>query len=718
MNTNSLLTISFSRMTGRLEQPAIDAHADAKPARRIRSIPSVTPSQRLKKNTETVMQVDVPEWRPTLEESLKCSGIRIVADTLDYDVLMRRPAASGMNLEVAMQKIGRDAHGGYQLYAAIKKTLDLFEAKNIFKNLVENDPQWSYIIRSVAYQLLVDLGAMMMDRISGHHFTTFIIDPCVLSLATDSDSKNPAFDNPQIVRNVVDEAKWFRELLELAEVDHSRIVFDIPATKIGVLAASILEREGIHTNLCMISGLMHAITCAKMRPYCITIDVASILSWYEKTASDKGVSIPGNLEGEALLDHPGIVAIQSIVRYYQLHSIPTKIAGRNFRTVHELSLLGHEFFALFLSQDMIQECRRTRLPFYLPRNPSDKPLTFDHPKDSLPIASQAALAAPPFPQVKIDPDQVLNDPDFYKPNFDWLNSDFSTPHPAFPSPDKLFSSITLGSLDTMKRQSVELTSRILEELEHQIHLRVTPPTELYDTRCENSIWNDFARYYGCTPPPSSSRAGGKPGDPLPRVSQPGSKKKKQSLQELGKGLPASNPSSATQIVSPKPRRPLRRPSSRKEKRQLDLERSSTPSPESTSGKMIDAEAQTIPEFASDEEITRIIALTFGANLLNVRGTEEEQAHARQEMARLVRDAFATTSSLSTVGTSTTPPRKPSQAATSPPAVDTVELSKGKQQVLAFNAALEERTRMKEKENAATKDNKTVGGGLVEGVDYF
>ncbi|KAJ3999036.1 hypothetical protein F5050DRAFT_1087199 [Lentinula boryana] len=687
-------------------------NADLKPARPTRSLPSVPPSQRLKSQQQ--MQMDAPEWRPTLAQSLKISRIRVITETLDYETLKRRPRASGLTPEVVFQIITKNQSGEYQLFAAIQKMLDLYESRDILKDVLQEDPHLKLLVNRVFNQLVADIGVAMMDEVPDQHFT--FIDPCTALPASDLDSKKEEHLRyyELAISQIVDQAELLHFLIGNAGGDQSRVVIGIPATQIGLLAASLLEMSGIHTNLYLVSGLIHAIACAKMRPYCITIDVASVLSWYEQSGAEKGAIIPGNLEGEALLEHPGVIAIQSIVRYYKLHSIPTKIIGRNFRNVHELSLFGHEFFALFLSQSMMDEAHQVRLPFYIPSITASRQMYSERTRHDRSVPSEAARAAPTFSSAVTSSMQGdLETPEYYKLDSDWLYSSRSMnpPHPAFPSSDILFSSITLASLSATNVQMEKLNQVIQTRARYWVELRVLPLAELYDRRRKSGIWNDVGERYGCTPPAPPLSADVKQRD---NVSSSTELKKKNTMKDLGRGLPTPKPSKPTPIASPKPRRPpLRRPSSCR----TNKVPASNPTLDHSTTATTTTQTQTISGgYASDEEVEKIIALTFGAHMLRVCGTEEEKAQSEQEATRLLKDAFSGTlpspmeqNTLVHDGTSS------SQIQIQ---VGQTGLSKGKQQVLALTALLKAREESEHKGDSGTKGTKAVQGNMVEGVDFF
>ncbi|KAJ4486837.1 hypothetical protein C8R41DRAFT_921220 [Lentinula lateritia] len=688
-----------------------DSTSCNKPARTIRSLPAVPPSKRLK--LQQIQVVDVPEWRPTLHESIRLSGIPIIAETTDYDTLLeRRSNSSGLNPEVALQTIRKDRNGEYHLFSATQKVVDSYEKYHLTKNPLQRDPEMLFIGIHVFYQLLVEIGVTMMDYAPGPHFT--FIDPRLalvkLGHGERDTSDRPSNTTSLALQVIVEHAKELLTKFVTAGVDQSRVTIGIPATKIGVLAAAMLERSGISTNLYSVSGLMHAIACAEARPCYITIDVASVLSWYERLAAQDDVAISDNLEGEALLDHPGIVAIQSILKYYRLHSISTKIVGGNFRTAHEISILGHEFDALSLSQNRMDDLRTAYLPFCASSFASTR-----HPQsaDNLAqgsAASDIARAAPKFPTAMAVSLQLSKDNSVsYAFNYDWLHSEafMNLAHPASPCPAIILASITLTAVGALKVQMENIHEVTQNSALDRVELRILPLEELYARRRAQGIRNDLGERYGCridTAPATPSSAGQNRGSgPV--------LKKKHSLKDLGKGSPASiSPSS---VASPLPRRPpLRRSSTHA--REKSSVRSTTPGP-STSPVLIEGKSTTGPgRYASDEEVAKIIALTFGACMLGIRGIDKEDTRSGGKTANPMKNPFssdsasplgsnASTDGLSTVGTSHH---------------GRVELSLGQRRVLALSAAIKEREEMKRKAALEGKSQKVVQANMVEGIDFF
>jgi len=184
-------------------------------------------------------------------------------------------------------------------------------------------------------RFLVELGNATMDRVTGPHLT--FVDP------------RHHGDSSAMVKN----ARRLISLFQESGVGRDQIVVSIPATEQGISAAKELESTyGIQTNLVLVSSLIHAAACAEAGATSAAIAVGPLLDWHERRRKTNYRN---------LRNHPGIETIQSIVAYFKLHKIKTKLIGTNFRGLSEICLLG-ELDAIALSKEQIEGLRWSQLP--------------------------------------------------------------------------------------------------------------------------------------------------------------------------------------------------------------------------------------------------------------------------------------------------------------------------------------------------------------------
>jgi len=115
----------------------------------------------------------------------------------------------------------------------------------------------------------------------------------------------------------------------------------IPATEAGIYATQQLQKDGINVNLCYVTSLIHAVACAEAKAIAISVSVGPV-------RIHRTIATTPLISGTKLLEmyerrrktvypdpskHPGIETVQSILAYFKLHGIRTKVIGTRFRTV-------------------------------------------------------------------------------------------------------------------------------------------------------------------------------------------------------------------------------------------------------------------------------------------------------------------------------------------------------------------------------------------------
>lgn len=118
---------------------------------------------------------------------------------------------------------------------------------------------------------------------------------------------------------------------EAAGVSRERILIKIAATWEGIMAAKVLEQEGIHTNLTLVFGLHQAVACGENGIQLISPFVGRILDWYKK---DTGT------ESYAPAEDPGVISVTNIFNYFKKFGLKTEVMGASFRNVDEITELA------------------------------------------------------------------------------------------------------------------------------------------------------------------------------------------------------------------------------------------------------------------------------------------------------------------------------------------------------------------------------------------
>lgn len=135
------------------------------------------------------------------------------------------------------------------------------------------------------------------------------------------------------------------ELYEKARISRERILIKIASTWEGIIAAEILEKEGIHCNLTLLFSLPQAVRCAEAGVTLISPFVGRILDWYKK---DKGVSEISPSED------PGVLSVTDIYNYYKKFGYSTQVMGASFRNTGEIiELAGCDL--LTISPSLLKE---------------------------------------------------------------------------------------------------------------------------------------------------------------------------------------------------------------------------------------------------------------------------------------------------------------------------------------------------------------------------
>ncbi|MGC9150338.1 MAG: transaldolase [Microbacter sp.] len=147
----------------------------------------------------------------------------------------------------------------------------------------------------------------------------------------------------------IDRARSLIELYETAGVSRERILIKIASTWEGILAAEVLEKEGIHCNLTLLFSKVQAVQCADAGVTLISPFVGRILDWHKK---NRGVDSIDPRED------PGVQSVTAIYNYYKKFNYQTVVMGASFRNIGEIiELAGCDY--LTISPTLLHELQST-----------------------------------------------------------------------------------------------------------------------------------------------------------------------------------------------------------------------------------------------------------------------------------------------------------------------------------------------------------------------
>lgn len=225
---------------------------------------------------------------------------RVVADTGDFESMkayLPVDATTNPSLIYASAKDEKYRH----LAAAAAR-----EAKILSKNPAE---QLSLCLDRVAVNFGLEILKIVPGRVS-----------------TEVDARL-SFDT----EGSIAKARELIRLYEAAGISRNRILIKIAATWEGVLAAEVLEKEGIHCNLTLLFSEIQAIACAEAGVTLISPFVGRILDWHKK---ENGFSNTNAAED------PGVVSVTGIFNYYKKFGYKTEVMGASFRNKGEITALA------------------------------------------------------------------------------------------------------------------------------------------------------------------------------------------------------------------------------------------------------------------------------------------------------------------------------------------------------------------------------------------
>ncbi|KAI0649865.1 aldolase [Trametes meyenii] len=269
---------------------------------------------------------------PPLWRALETKRKVVVAETLDYELLDTLPYGASMVTPSKLREGLLTPDTAYHAWVGAKRAIE--------KRCVR-DGEWDLasIMNEALRFYLVELGASMLDRVDGPHYT--FVDPRL-------------HDDPcAMVKHALRLVRLFAE----KGYGRERIVVTIPATEAGVQAARTLEnKHHVQTNLSLVSGLAHAAVCAEAGATCLTLCYRELSdACGRKTTS----SNPFVRAWDAFNSPPKRLAeevIQATTAYLNLHKLPSAILVANLHGVSDAERLG-EFDAVAFTADQSLKAR-------------------------------------------------------------------------------------------------------------------------------------------------------------------------------------------------------------------------------------------------------------------------------------------------------------------------------------------------------------------------
>lgn len=132
-------------------------------------------------------------------------------------------------------------------------------------------------------------------------------------------------------QKTIEKARSLIAQYEAAGISKERVLVKIAATWEGIIAANVLEREGIHCNMTLLFGFHQAVACAMVNATLVSPFVGRILDWHKK-ATGKEEYTPDK--------DPGVMSVTKIFNYFKKFEHDTEIMGASFRNLDEILALA------------------------------------------------------------------------------------------------------------------------------------------------------------------------------------------------------------------------------------------------------------------------------------------------------------------------------------------------------------------------------------------
>ncbi|MCE1162442.1 MAG: transaldolase [Thiomonas sp.] len=228
-------------------------------------------------------------------DSLAASTV-VVVDTADLDLLSRWNARDATTNPSLIRKAAADPRYAGLVASAVRGSADAHDRLDA---------------------LLVAFGLEILQRLPGR-------------VSTEVDARLSHDTEATLQR-----ARALMARYAAAGVPRDRVLIKIAATWEGIVAARVLEAEGIHCNLTLLFSFTQAQACAAAGVKLISPFVGRITDWHRLQAG-----AAWDAETHRGANDPGVQAVVRIWRYYKQHGVPTEVMGASFRDIDQIAALS------------------------------------------------------------------------------------------------------------------------------------------------------------------------------------------------------------------------------------------------------------------------------------------------------------------------------------------------------------------------------------------
>mmetsp|Transcript_9126 Transcript_9126/g.13810 ORF Transcript_9126/g.13810 Transcript_9126/m.13810 type:complete len:374 (+) Transcript_9126:78-1199(+) len=257
----------------------------------IMTVNAFTPTSQIRKSSSTALKAS------QLEQLSQVTTLSI--DSGDLKVI-EKYAATGFITDATTNPlfVSQAGSSGDPVYQKLVDDAVAFA-------LASDEKDEDSIVALAIDALAVNLGASIASIVKGYISTE--VNP---KLAFDTDAS-------------VSRGRRIIAMYEEKGIPKERILIKLPATWEGILAAEVLEREGIQCNLTLIFSFIQAVACAQRGAHLISPFPGRVLDWHKVKDGRTGATEPENDEG--------VVVCKKIYNYYKKFQHDTIVMPASWR---------------------------------------------------------------------------------------------------------------------------------------------------------------------------------------------------------------------------------------------------------------------------------------------------------------------------------------------------------------------------------------------------